>query len=90
MVPTKIPVKVRRRPLKADLGYTQLVRDANDAPSHFWIVIHSELSHEACWLVLTHEWAHVMSWVEHDLVCDHDYEPWGRAYAKVYQEFVGI
>lgn len=89
-VPPILPVRFRRAKLDGALGYTTMSRSADGRPSHFIIVLHSDLSHDAAWQVLVHEWAHCLAWQEgHETMCDHD-APWGVALAHVYQELCDI
>ena len=88
MVPTIVPVRTRRRPLKDCMGYTTLHHDKNDHPTHFEITIDSRLSWEATWMLLVHEWAHCTAWnQDHDTVESHD-PMFGLAYSHVWSDVI--
>lgn len=90
MCPPLLPVKVYRRKVKDVLGTTHLVRDAEGRPSHFIIAVANDISWDATWQVLIHEWAHAVAWNEgHDTACDHDPE-WAIALSRIYQDTVHI
>ena len=90
LCPPLLPVILRRRQLKDCLGYTTLIRREEGSPSHFNVVLHADLSHDAAWQVLIHEVAHCLAWQEgHDTFCDHGPE-WGLALSRVYQETVEL
>jgi hypothetical protein len=87
MCPLLLPVRVYRRPLKLCLGYTSLRFDKNGHPSHFVIHLDKAMSWDALWQTLIHEWAHALSWIEGETICDHD-PAWALALARIYQETV--
>ena len=82
LLPCLLPVKVRCRPIPGHDSYTTLVRGKDGRPSHFWIVINSEIKD---WVrkrdALFHEWGHARAWVEGRTTCDHDAE-WGVAHYR--------
>lgn len=81
--PPVLPVKVRRRPLKGLLGYCIV----NPTGTHFIITIDSDLSWDATWLVLVHEWAHARCWREGSDIRAHD-SVFGLCWAEVYKAYV--
>lgn len=89
--PPLVPVRVYLRkiaPVHDCVGYTMLKRDRNNRPMHFLIVVDSGHKWTIVKDTLIHEWAHAMTWSEHETAEDHGPE-WGLAYARLYREFIG-
>lgn len=80
-LPPGVQVEVGYEPaLEPYLGVTYDLEDGS-----YLILIDSDLSVEAQWVVLIHEWAHVLAGVEGQ----HD-DPWGIEQARVYRMLVGL
>jgi predicted SprT family Zn-dependent metalloprotease len=89
--PPILPVRIYKRDLKKGshfLAYTEL-KYKNNKANHFIIVLDSKLFKDENVLkhFLIHEWAHVISWREGHIACDHNPE-WGLAVSTIYQEVI--
>lgn len=83
--PPIVPVRLRRRKLKGDLGYARMRWQSDGAPSHFLVVLDSRLPRDLAWHMLLHELAHCLAWQEgHETLQDHD-ALWGVALSRAYQ-----
>ncbi len=86
--PPLLPVRVYRRKLEDCLGTTSVTYDEKGYVRGFVIVVADNISWDATWQILVHEWAHTLAWHEgHETVDDHGPE-WALALARVYQETV--
>ncbi len=90
--PPLVPVRTRRRKLKDCMGYTSLTHssEGDELPLYFVITLDIDLSWEATWQLLVHEWAHCLAWrQDHANVTDHGAE-FGLAYAQVWGDVVEL
>lgn len=86
--PPVLPVKVRRKALKEAHGLSSLVRTKDGKPSYFLIEIEKTLCWVAVKLILIHEWAHCLCWIEGvNSLTDHN-PIFGIFYSFVYGELV--
>lgn len=83
--PTLLPTRVYVRDLSKDndLGKTDLIL-IDGKPHHFNITIHKSFNF-VMFDALLHEWAHVYSWQEGEVVERHNIE-WGIVFSKIYRE----
>lgn len=88
LLPPLLTVRVYRRKVEWALGYTEVLYNTEGRPDRFIVVVSNDLSWDATWQVLIHEWAHALAWREgHETVEDHGPE-WALALSRIYQDTV--
>ena len=83
--PALAPIRVRRVQLKDRLGDCIPRWGDQGCLLRFDIRINREISWDATWQTLLHEWAHALVWTEGETIDHHD-ETWGIALSHCYRE----
>ena len=84
--PPRYAVRVRLVEIAEEGDYGSCEYRDWTKPPHFLIRLRRGMDHDLAFFVLTHEWAHALSW----FMCDEDHDKvWGEAYSRCWRAVSG-